>query len=83
MHQREPKYSRRDTTERRISDATAHNEIVIYPCSDTMAGMGEVSLDMIWKRLADVQAGQQATDAKIGTLAEGMVSMRKRIDDIA
>jgi chromosome segregation ATPase len=45
--------------------------------------MGEVSLDMIWKRPADVQAGQQATDGKIGTLAESMVSMRKRIDDIA
>ena len=45
--------------------------------------MGEISLDMIWKRLADMQVGQQATDAKIGTLAESMVSMRKRIDDIA
>lgn len=39
--------------------------------------MGEVSLDMIWKRLEEVQAGQRATDAKIGTLAENMVSMRE------
>lgn len=45
--------------------------------------MGEVSLDMIWKRLEEVQAGQRATGVKIGTLAEYMVSMRKRIDDIA
>lgn len=38
---------------------------------------------MIWKRLEEMQAGQQATDAKIGALAESMVSMRKRLDDIA
>jgi hypothetical protein len=45
--------------------------------------MGEISIDLVMKRLDDVLTGQRVMDGKIGVLAESMVSMRKGIDDIA
>jgi len=51
--------------------------------------MGDVSLDMIWKRLEDLQTGQGtimaeqvATNEKLGSMASSLVGMQRDIRDV-
>jgi hypothetical protein len=58
-----------------------------------LGGMGEVTLELIYRQmqagqnelkaaLAAVRDEQALTNRKIGAMAEGMVSMSKRLDDL-
>jgi chromosome segregation ATPase len=48
--------------------------------------MGEISLDMIWKRLEDLQSGQEAiraelvhTNEKLGAVAQTLIGVQRDI----
>ena len=44
--------------------------------------MAEEPINLVLEQLRAIRAEQALTTNKIGALAEGMVSMRKRIDDL-
>jgi hypothetical protein len=44
--------------------------------------MVEVTNQLIYKLMLDIQAGQEALTHKVGTIAASMVSMTKRLDDL-
>jgi hypothetical protein len=44
--------------------------------------MADEPTNLVLEQLRAIRAEQALTTEKIGTLAEGMVSMRKRIDDL-
>jgi uncharacterized Ntn-hydrolase superfamily protein len=47
-----------------------------------IAVMAEVSNELIYKLMLEIQAGQEALSAKVGTIASSMVSITKRLDDL-
>jgi hypothetical protein len=44
--------------------------------------MVEVSNELIYKLMLEIQAGQEALTHKVGTIATSMVSVMKRLDDL-
>jgi hypothetical protein len=59
-------------------------QIVFNHLHDILSGMGDVSLDMIWKRLEEVQTGQgtitqkiDALDHRVGSLAQTLLGVQR------